>query len=48
VKRESCDTIAGADRLCWSTKPGIAGYRCGDDKDLDVTGGFTRHVFHAP
>ena len=42
VDRISCDFTDGADRVCWSTKPATAGYRCGDKKDLDIDAGARR------
>jgi hypothetical protein len=44
VAKQSCDTEAGPDRLCWHTSTSLtAGYRCGDN--TAVTSGYQRLAY---
>jgi len=46
----SCDTNAGANRLCWHTGGGNinGGYRCGANQSLNGSGAYERIVYQSP
>ncbi len=47
ISRNSCDTVAGEDKLCWHTSA-HGGYRCGAQAGLNSNAGWERFVLHRP
>ena len=50
VMRNTCDTVAGGNRICWHTSAGNinGGYRCGNTTGLNASAAYNRIVYQMP